>query len=101
MKRTLLLFLVLFIVIGLSAREWRPSAWPVLKHYDAAHLFQIALPIGGIGTGTVSLSGRGELCDWEIMNIPGKHYSTVTPAAASVTSAIVPQAGSLRSTLSE
>ena len=79
MKRTLLLFLVLFIVIGLSAREWRPSAWPVLKHYDAAHLFQIALPIGGIGTGTVSLSGRGELCDWEIMNIPGKHYSTVTP----------------------
>lgn len=36
------------------------------------------MPLGGIGTGTVSLGGRGELRDWEIMNIPGKKYSTVT-----------------------
>lgn len=50
----------------------------VLKSYDANHLLQIALPIGGIGTGTVSLGGRGELRDWEIMNVPGKGYSTVT-----------------------
>jgi non-lysosomal glucosylceramidase len=39
----------------------------------------VALPIGGIGTGTVSLSGRGSLVDWEIMNRPGKGFSTVTP----------------------
>ena len=49
-----------------------------LRHYDQQHLYQIALPLGGIGTGTVSLGGRGELRDWEIMNVPGKKYSTVT-----------------------
>jgi uncharacterized protein (DUF608 family) len=62
----------------LYAQEWKPQEWPVLKHYDQEHLFQIALPLGGIGTGTVSLGGRGELRDWEIMNIPAKKYSTVT-----------------------
>jgi len=49
-----------------------------LKHYDQNHLLRIALPLGGIGTGTVSLGGRGELRDWEIMNVPAKGYSTVT-----------------------
>lgn len=49
----------------------------MLKHYDQDHLLNIALPLGGIGTGTVSLGGRGELRDWEIMNVPGKGYSTV------------------------
>jgi uncharacterized protein (DUF608 family) len=37
------------------------------------------MPVGGIGTGTVSINGRGSLVDWEIMNIPGKGFSTVTP----------------------
>ena len=50
----------------------------ILKKYDNNHLHRIALPIGGIGTGTVSLGGIGEFRDWEIMNIPGKNYSTVT-----------------------
>ncbi|KYP16600.1 GH116 family glycosyl-hydrolase [Flavihumibacter sp. CACIAM 22H1] len=49
-----------------------------LKKYDQQHLYNIALPIGGIGTGTVSLGGRGELRDWEIMNKPGKGFSTIT-----------------------
>ncbi|MHC4982442.1 MAG: GH116 family glycosyl-hydrolase [Planctomycetota bacterium] len=53
--------------------------WPVLKTYDQDHLARIALPIGGIGTGTVSLGGRGDLRDWEIMNRPGKG---VIPAGA-------------------
>lgn len=60
------------------SQEWKPQPWPVLKQYDAGHLYQVALPLGGIGTGTVSLGGRGELRDWEIMNVPGKKYSTVT-----------------------
>ena len=51
---------------------------PLLKTYDADHLLSVALPLGGIGTGTVSLGGRGELRDWEIMNVPAKGYSTVT-----------------------
>ncbi len=50
----------------------------ILKSYDQNHLHRIALPIGGIGTGTVSLGGSGELRDWEIMNVPAKGYSTIT-----------------------
>ncbi len=33
---------------------------------------EIAFPLGGIGTGTVSMGGRGELRDWEIFNRPAK-----------------------------
>src|SRR4051795_6295298 len=31
-----------------------------------------AFPLGGIGSGNVSLGARGELRDWEIFNGPGK-----------------------------
>lgn len=33
---------------------------------------EVALPIGGIGTGTVSIGSRGELRDWEIFNRSAK-----------------------------
>ncbi len=59
------------------SQEWKPSLWPLLRTYQGHALKEVALPLGGIGTGTVSLGGRGELKDWEIMNIPGKGYSTV------------------------
>ena len=48
--------------------------WPVLKRFDRQHLRRIALPLGGIGTGTVSLGGRGNLHDWEIVNRPAKGF---------------------------
>lgn len=73
-----LLYVCCLLGTSLAAREWQPSDWPVLKHYDREHLAEIALPLGGIGTGTVSLGGRGELRDWEVMNVPAKKYSTVT-----------------------
>ena len=50
------------------------ALWPVLKVYNQDHLAAIAMPLGGIGTGTVSLGGRGDLCDWEIMNRPAKGF---------------------------
>ena len=40
--------------------------------YTGEHLREIAFPLGGIGTGTVSLGGRGQLCDFEIANRPAK-----------------------------
>ncbi|WP_156113403.1 GH116 family glycosyl-hydrolase [Wocania ichthyoenteri] len=30
------------------------------------------MPVGGIGTGTVSITGTGAFSDWEIMNSPAK-----------------------------
>ena len=69
-----LLFINAVIVYG----QWKPQSWPVIKHYNSAFLQEIALPLGGIGTGTLSLGGRGELRDWEIMNVPAKGFSTVT-----------------------
>ncbi len=50
------------------------DSWPSLKRYDQGHLHRIALPTGGIGTGTISLGGRGDLRDWEIMNRPAKGF---------------------------
>ncbi|MBM3235446.1 hypothetical protein FJZ31_04030 [Candidatus Poribacteria bacterium] len=52
----------------------KKTKWPVLTHYDKEHLSQIAFPLGGIGTGTISLGGRGQLRDWEIMNRPSKGF---------------------------
>ena len=51
------------------------SLWPILKRYDGAHLTRIALPLGGIGTGTISLGGRGDLRDFEIVNRPAKGFA--------------------------
>ncbi|MEM4168889.1 MAG: GH116 family glycosyl hydrolase [Thermoproteota archaeon] len=42
------------------------------RYFEGNTLSEIAFPIGGIGTGTVSLGGRGNLRDWEIFNRPGK-----------------------------
>ncbi len=45
------------------------GAW---RTFTGPALGEIAFPLGGIGTGTVSLGGRGQLVDWEIFNRPGK-----------------------------
>jgi len=44
-------------------------------------LAHLALPIGGIGTGTVSLFGNGSLRDWEIMNRSAKGFTPSTGEA--------------------
>lgn len=53
------------------------TKWPSLKSYSGEFLRRIALPLGGIGTGTISLGGRGDLRDWEMMNVPAKGYTPV------------------------
>ncbi len=71
-------FIPIVLIISGQVFYTKAQPYPVLKHYDQNHLLNIALPLGGIGTGTVSLGGRGELRDWEIMNTPGKKFSTIT-----------------------
>jgi len=44
------------------------------RTYTGKHLNEIAFPLGGIGTGCLSLSGSGQLVDWEIFNRPNKGY---------------------------
>lgn len=42
------------------------------RTFAGANLSEIAFPLGGIGTGTVSIGGRGQFVDWEIFNRPAK-----------------------------
>ncbi len=44
---------------------------PGIRDFDASAT-ALAFPLGGIGTGNVSLGARGELRDWEIFNLPAK-----------------------------
>ncbi len=77
--KKLLSILFVATIFSCNLITGQTKQWPILKHYDEYHIAKIALPIGGIGTGTVSINGRGSLVDWEIMNRPGKGFSTVTP----------------------
>ena len=42
------------------------------RTFTGASLPEIAFPLGGIGTGTISLGGRGDLRDFEIFGKPSK-----------------------------
>ncbi len=53
--------------ISYSAEELYDGDLPI---YCGESLSQISFPLGGIGTGTIGLGGRGELRDWEIHNRP-------------------------------
>jgi non-lysosomal glucosylceramidase len=46
--------------------------WPILNHYTGENLHDVAFPLSGIGTGSISLGGRAELKDFELFNQPDK-----------------------------
>lgn len=60
--------LILMSFSSSSTSQLLNKEWPVLKTYEGKYLDEVAMPLGGIGTGTISLGGRGDLRDWEIMN---------------------------------
>jgi uncharacterized protein (DUF608 family) len=43
--------------------------------YTGRQLAMLAMPLGGIAAGSISLGGRGQLRDWEIFNRPDKGRS--------------------------
>ena len=53
-----------------SRRQLRSPGPP--RTFRGRDLDPIAFPLGGIGTGSVSLAGNGSLRDWEIFNRPAK-----------------------------
>src|ERR1035438_3513005 len=60
--RFLLTILLLFISFGAFAHTGRQLA-------------MLAMPLGGIAAGSISLGGRGQLRDWELFNRPDKGRS--------------------------
>ena len=74
------LALGLTLALALGARA--EAGWPVLREYSGEHLRRVRLPLGGIGTGTVSLHGRGALMDWAVRNEPAVGYTPTTAGAS-------------------
>ncbi|MDT0443494.1 GH116 family glycosyl-hydrolase [Streptomyces johnsoniae] len=54
------------------------ETWPVVRRYRGRDLAHIAMPVGGVGTGCISLGGRGQLRDWELFNRPAKGFTPDT-----------------------
>src|SRR6266704_1753978 len=55
--------------------EAGPAPLPSIEYprrYRGRQLAMLAFPLGGIGAGSISLGGRGQLRDWEIFNRPDK-----------------------------
>ncbi|HOW85757.1 MAG TPA: GH116 family glycosyl hydrolase [Candidatus Aminicenantes bacterium] len=78
-----ILFLALCLIMPFAAGGQSPASpqpygrdelarsGPV-RTFEGRALGEVAFPLGGVGTGTISLGGRGNLRDWEIFNRPGK-----------------------------
>jgi non-lysosomal glucosylceramidase len=50
-----------------------PIRYP--RVFTGRQLAMLAFPLGGVGAGSISLGGRGQLRDWEIFNRPDKGRS--------------------------
>src|SRR5438477_6693437 len=60
---------------GLAAQQRRTSAQGARSSeagyprvFSGRQLAMLAFPLGGVGAGSISLGGRGQLRDWEIFN---------------------------------
>jgi uncharacterized protein (DUF608 family) len=60
---------------GPSASSAAAPAFQYPRVFSGRQLAMIALPLGGIGTGSIGLGGRGQLRDWEIYNRPDQGRS--------------------------
>ena len=58
---------------GAAAAEHAPIGYP--RKLSGPALAMLAFPLGGVGAGSISLGGRGQLRDWEIFNRPDKGRS--------------------------
>src|ERR1700689_4795178 len=59
--------------VSVAQPHTAPIDYP--RVYSGDHLKMIAFPLGGVGAGSISLGGRGQLRDWEIFNKSNKGFS--------------------------
>ncbi|MPZ18859.1 MAG: hypothetical protein GEV06_13230 [Luteitalea sp.] len=57
-------------VTTMAARDAAALTYP--RVFRGRQLEMLAFPLGGVGAGSISLGGRGQLRDWEIFNKPDK-----------------------------
>jgi non-lysosomal glucosylceramidase len=55
-----------------ASRESRAESIAYPRVFTSRRLAMLAFPLGGVGAGSISLGGRGNLRDWEIFNKPDK-----------------------------
>lgn len=60
---------------GSDTESHTDAALSYPRVFQGRQLKMIAFPLGGVGAGSLSLGGRGQLRDWEIFNRPNKGYS--------------------------
>lgn len=60
----------------LATAVWAASPYPTTspRVYEGAQREYLAMPIGGIGTGTVWLDGQGRLAVWQVFNNSGEPH---------------------------
>ncbi len=78
-KSFMLICLVSNLLVSCNHKIEEPAFhnWPVLNTYKQAGSGRISMPVGGIGTGTISINGNGELVDIAIMDSPGNGSSGI------------------------
>jgi non-lysosomal glucosylceramidase len=59
---------------GMQLDHAKQEAEEFPRRFEGRQLRMIAFPLGGVAAGSISLGGRGQLCDWEIFNRPNKGY---------------------------
>ena len=50
--------------------EFPPFPFLRSRRFESPFLKEVACPVGGIGTGTISVTGNGALAEWQIRNRP-------------------------------
>lgn len=60
------------LVSNTAAPPVSPKIGKYPRTFTGKQLAMLAMPLGGIGAGSLSLGGRGQLRDWEIFNRPHK-----------------------------
>jgi non-lysosomal glucosylceramidase len=69
MKRFAIFFLSISTIVSAQQKKW-----PVIRHYEGRFTEKVAMPVGGLGAGNISIGGNGQWKDVEIMNKPAMGF---------------------------